>query len=217
MPVDRIYDSSDSVWGFWRILEDEKSLAAEVPSEGISASVSNPLKRLEFLAGRALIKSLLHHWNLPFEGLRKDPFGKPYLAGSEMQISLSHSFPFVAAVLHRNKNVGIDLEQPKSKLLRIAPRVLSKAELSDAGENIVKHCIYWCAKEAMIKIYGKKDLVFSKNLFISPFLLGPSGYLTGRILANNTETAIPLEYIVTDNFVVVVSADKLDHSNHYSV
>jgi phosphopantetheinyl transferase len=206
MPVENIYTSTDSVWGLWRVAENENSLLAKVPLEKIPDTISNPSKRVEFLAGRALIQTLLQEWKMTYAGLTKDSFGKPYLNGLNIHLSLSHSFPFVAAILHRNRNVGIDLEQPKDKLLRIAPRILSPEELADAGHDIIKHCVYWCAKEALIKIYGKKDLTFAKNLLISPFLLHSSGCLIGRIVANNTETAIPLEYIVSSNFVVVVSS-----------
>jgi phosphopantetheinyl transferase len=206
MPVDRIYSSEDMRWGLWRVVEDEQSLAAQVPDEKISPAITNYLKRLEFLAGRALIQSLLRQWDIAYKGVEKDSFGKPYLSGYDIHISLSHSYPYVAAVLNRKKNVGIDLEQPKDKLLRIAPRVLSASELKDAGNNTIKHCIYWCAKETLIKIYGKKDLILSRNLLISPFALEQNGHLVGRILANNTETAIPLEYVVSENFVVVVSS-----------
>ena len=205
MPLDRIYTSEERIWGWWKIAEDEPSLKAHVPSEELSPALTNELKRLEFLAGRALIQSLLRQWGMQYRGMKKDPYGKPFLLGSDIHISLSHSYPFAAGILHRRLKVGIDLEQPKDKLLRIAPRVLSQTELKNAGENIVKHCIYWCAKETLIKIYGKKDLVFAKNLLISPFDLHPNGQLIGRILANNMETAIPLEYIVSDGFVVVVS------------
>lgn len=205
MPVDRIFTSEDTRWGLWKIEEDEKSLSAEVPGEPVLPTLTNYLKRLEFLAGRALVKSLLKQWGITYGGLVKDAFGKPSLAGSDIHISLSHSYPYVAAVLHRKKNVGIDLEQPKDKLLRIGPRVLSPGELQDAGNDIVKHCVYWCAKETLIKIYGKKDLIFSQHLLISPFSLQQKGHLVGRILAMNTESTIPLEYIVSDNFVVVVS------------
>jgi hypothetical protein len=111
----------------------------------------------------------------------------------------------VAAILHRNKNVGIDLEQPKNKLLTIAPRVLAEEELNDAGTDIVKHCVYWCAKETLIKIHGEKDLILSKQLLVTPFALRKKGHIIGRIIANKSETAIPLHYIVYDNFVVVVS------------
>lgn len=205
MPVERIYNSPNSIWGFWKVQEDEDSLAAAVPFEKVSESLSNPAKRLEFLAGRVLIKSLLSTWSMEFKGITKDGYGKPFLIDSDIQISLTHSYPYVAAILHRKKKTGIDLEQPKNKLLTIAPRVLAESELRDAGTDIVKHCIYWCAKETLIKLYGKKDLVLAKDLLIMPFLLRPEGYLIGRIIANSSETEIPLHYIVYENFVVVVS------------
>lgn len=206
MPVERIYEGTDAIWGYWKITEEEDVLAAAVPMERTPEHVTNGLKRLEFLAVRVLVKTLLTHWDQAYQGLTKDEYGKPFLAWSDMKISLSHSYPYVAAILHRHKNVGIDLEQPKTKMLRIGPRVLAADELTNAAENIVKHCIYWCAKEALTKIHGKKDLTFSKNLLITPFSLEDRGHLIGRILANNTQTTIPLEYIVTDNFVVVVSS-----------
>lgn len=205
MPLERTYTSDDARWGIWKIEEEEASLVREVPFEQISPTIANPLKRLEFLAGRVLIKSLLESWGLKYQGLEKDLFGKPFLSGSSVHISLSHSYPYVAAVLDKKKNVGIDLEQPKDKLLRIASRVLSPVELQDAGHDVIKHCIYWCAKETLIKIYGKKDLILAQNLQIGPFNREQSGHLIGRILANSFETAIPLAYLVSDDFIMVVS------------
>lgn len=205
MPIDRFYRASDSIWGFWKITEDESHLTAAVPSDSVSTDIVNPRKRLEFLAGRALIKALLHDWNIPYQGMSKDIYGKPFLRESSVHLSLSHSYPYVAAILHRRKNVGIDLEQPKEKLLKIAPRVLRKDELENAGDSVIKHCVYWCAKETLVKIHGKKDLTFSKNLLVTPFDLDKTGFLVGRIVADNTETTIPLEYRVYANFVVAVS------------
>ncbi len=205
MPLDRVYPLSDSIWGIWKITEGEADLSAVIPGEKVPESLTNPLKRQEHLAGRALIKALLQRWNIDYKRLEKDSFGKPFLPGTSIHLSLSHSYPHVAAVLHRERNVGIDLEQPKDKLLRIAHRILAPDELEDAGQNVTKHCIYWCAKEALIKIYGKKDLTFASNLRISPFLIGSSGHLVGRIVADNTETTIPLYYVVFDKFVVVIS------------
>ena len=205
MPIEHIDKSHDRIWGFWKILEDETSLTKTVPFEKISDTIANPLKRLEFLSGRVLIQSLLKNWGLEYAGMTKNIFGKPFLLNSDIHLSLSHSYPYVAAILHRKTEVGIDLEQPKEKLLKIAPRVLAAMEMKDAGTDIVKHCIYWCAKESLIKIYGKKDLVFARDLLITPFSRNSEGDLIGRIVVNNSETAIPLHYIVYDNFVVVVS------------
>lgn len=205
MPAEQFYTAEDTLWGYWRIEEDESVLAVGLPSEKIPTLLTNPLKRLEFLAVRALVKELLNRWSIPFSGLTKDEFGKPFLKDSTIHVSLSHSYPYVAAILHRRKSVGIDLEQPKAKMLRIGPRVLAADELADAGENVVKHCIYWCAKETLIKVHGRKDLIFAKNLRLTPFSLAASGDLIGRIIADGRETTIPLVYIVTDNFVVVAS------------
>jgi phosphopantetheinyl transferase len=111
----------------------------------------------------------------------------------------------VAAIIDKNKSVGIDLEQPKDKLLRIAHRVLNVDELENAGHDVVKHCVYWCAKETLIKIYGKRHLVLAKDLAIEPFNLQKSGNLLGRILANDMSVTITLYYRVYDNFVVVLN------------
>jgi 4'-phosphopantetheinyl transferase len=206
MPLENLHTHPNAAWALWKIEEDELTLAADVaPYEAPPPQVTNVFKRLEFLAGRVLLKSLLTRRGLKFQGLTKDVFGKPYLNHHDIHISLSHSYPYVAAVIHNKHEVGIDLEQPKTKLLKIAHRVLHPEELADAGDDIVKHCIYWCAKEALIKIHGKKDLTFSENHKIDSFSKEKQGDLIGRIIVNTIETAIPLQYFDYGNFVVVLN------------
>lgn len=206
MPLENLHKGTNSAWALWKIEEEESVLASAVaPFETAPSNLTNPLKRLEFLAGRVLIKELANVFGLKFHGLTKDEFGKPFLKNHDFQISLSHSYPYVAAVIHRSHAVGIDLEQPKEKLLKVAPRVLHATELQDAGPDIVKHCIYWCAKETLVKIHGKKDLIFAENLLISPFLKEKQGELIGRIIVNTTETTVTLAYFVYENFVVVLN------------
>lgn len=206
MPLAELHDHTDRAWAIWRITESEQELAASIhPFERVPDLLTNAQKRLEFLAGRVLIKTLLKKWDLEFIGLTKDEAGKPFFRNHPYHLSLSHSYPYVAAVIDRNKSVGIDLEQPKSKLLRIAARVLNARELNDADQNIVKHCIYWCSKEALIKIYGKRHLILAKELAVEPFQLENEGNLIGSIIADNTVTTVPLYYRVYDNFVVVLN------------
>jgi 4'-phosphopantetheinyl transferase len=206
MALENLHKTSNAAWALWKIDEAEQALADEVaPYETVPSHITNLFKRLEFLTGRVVIKELLKSWSLPFYGLTKDEFGKPFLRNYGFQISLSHSYPYVAAIVDQNKSVGIDLEQPKEKLLKIAPRVLDTLELADAGDDIVKHCIYWCAKESLVKIHGKKDLIFAQNLKISPFYRQKQDELIGRIIVNDIETSIPLQYHVYDNFVVVMN------------
>lgn len=203
MPVEKIVSDTNRSWGLWLIQEGEDALQQQLGNQfQVPDSFTNLNKRLEWLAGRLLIQELLVTMNVTFEGIVKDQYGKPFLRNYPHHISLSHSYPYVAAIVDAEKVVGIDLEQPKEKLLRIAPRVLAAGELTDAGENLTKHCVYWCAKEALIKIYGKKDLTLAENLLISPFELKKEGNITGQIIVKDSTTDIPLKYKVFDDFVV---------------
>ena len=207
MPLEKIETGNDRSWARWKIEEQEEELARLIePVEIISNDITNPLKRLEWMAGRAVVKLLIEQAGFAFQGVAKDQYGKPSPIGTKFHLALSHSYPYVAALLDKHKEAGIDLEQPKPKLLNIAARVLHKNEIVDAGDNLRKHCIYWCAKETLVKIHGKKDLIFAENLRIDPFKLAMEGSLIGRIIVDNLETAIPLAYMVEDNFVMVISS-----------
>lgn len=203
MPLEKIVLEHDRAWALWQIREDEITLAEQLPSEIVPASFTNPQKRLEWLSGRVLVKEIMHAMGLTYRGIIKDEYGKPFPEGSPYQLSLTHSYPYVAALIDKVESVGIDLEQPKDKLLKIAPRVMHLEELEDAGTDIVKHCIYWCAKEVMVKVYGKKDLTFAENLLITPFLRKSEGFITGRILVDNSVRVVPLYYRIYPNFVLV--------------
>lgn len=207
MPLEKLESSTERAWGLWHIRESEAELMDLIREfETIPPTITHEQKRLEFCVGRVLAKTLLEKLSVKFEGIIKDEFGKPFFKNNTYQLSLSHSYPYVSALIDKNKSVGIDVEQIKSKLLKIAPRVLHPTELKDAGDNEIKHCIYWCAKEALIKIYGKKDLVFAENLLIKPFTLQNQGNISGRIIVNSTETTIPLYYEVHHGFTVVLNS-----------
>ena len=207
MPLEKLeYQADERAWGIWKITEEEDALPQQVNAyESIPDSITHPEKRLEFIAGRVLARKLLEAIGKKFEGVTKDMYGKPFFKESIYQLSLTHSFPYVAAITDKNKSVGIDLEQIKDKLVKIGPRVLDSAELQDAGSDATKHCIYWCAKEAMIKIYGKKDLVFAEHLLVSPFKMEKEGTLAGKIKVSESQTAVRLQYRVYDGFVVVLN------------
>src|SRR5690606_12612103 len=129
-------------------------------------------------------------------------------AGSTYQLSLSHSYPYVAAYLHQHHSIGIDLEQPKPKLLKVASRVLSHAELEYAQNDLIKHCITWCAKEVLVKVYGKKDLIFAENLKIEQFPLAETGHFIGSIIVNGYTTVIPLYFEIFQDFALVLNKPK---------
>jgi len=204
MALEKIIIEKDRAWALWHLEEDETVLQDIVSREPMPDTITNPTKRMEWLGGRVLTKVLMSALGLPFRGITKDEHGKPFPTGHPHQLSLSHSYPYVGALIDTH-TAGIDLEQPKEKLLRIAPRVLHAGELADAGTDVVKHCIYWCAKEALMKVHGKKDLIFAENLIIEPFERKHEGDITGNILVRDSKQSIPLHYIVYPTFVVVLT------------
>lgn len=209
MPLEKIEVEQERAWALWRISEDEAAFRSSIDQyELISPTLTNAQKRLEWLAGRVATKTLLESLKKPFHGIIKDKHGKPFLSGYPYHVSLSHSFPYVAVLIDFNQPAGIDLEQPKPKLTRIAPRIHHRRELEDLGTDIVKHCIYWCAKESLVKLHGKKDLIFSENMFIEPFDLRQTGDITGKMIFGQTELTVPLHYIVFTDFVIVYTKMK---------
>lgn len=206
MPIEKIIREKERAWALWRIAEDESTLQARLPSvEQVPGTLTHPVKRIEWMAGRVLMSALFDALSLPFYGIAKNEYGKPFPSGHQYHLSLSHSFPFVAALIDKRGPVGIDLEQPKTKLFRVAHRIFHRDELKDAGNDLFKHCVYWCAKEALLKVYGKKDLTFASHLLIDAFQLAEEGNIRGRIIAGGSETIIPLYYSVSPGYVMVMN------------
>lgn len=203
MPLIKIQKTGNqSAWALWFISETEQEFTSHV-DERPEPTITSPMKRLEWLAGRVLLQQLVEQSGLEYQGTIKNEFGKPFLKNLPHHISLTHSFPYVAAQIDLHHEIGIDLEQPKSKLLKIAHRVLSPAELMDAGSDVVKHCVYWCAKETMFKAYGKRGLHFSNQLQVKPFVLLNAGDIYGKINTDNNSRELTMSYLIQPDYVLV--------------
>jgi phosphopantetheinyl transferase len=94
--------------------------------------------------------------------------GKPSLSNGK-NISISHSGNYVGIIISENKDIGLDIEKISNKLEKIKHKYLNNFEL-DIVENSVNRtetlAIFWCAKEAMYKLYAKKNLIFDGQLLI---------------------------------------------------
>ena len=207
MPVHKInWNSLADGWGVWHIAEDEQELSSIIlPGDACPEEITNPRKRLEWLAGRVLLKKMIEESRLAYQGIVKDEFGKPFLQNLPHQISLSNSFPFVAVQVHPEQSVGIDLEQPRSKLFSVMRRVLTDDEWNDGANNLKKLCVYWCAKEAMYKIYGKRSLIFTEQILLQPFSLGQQGSVFGTIHDETDTHEIVLNYYIQPQYILVTT------------
>lgn len=119
-----------------------------------------PIERRPRVARRAAeqtaVRTLLEMM-VPGASLCNAPSGRPYLvneAGQELPVTVSvtHSRHY-AAVAVNNGAVGIDLEEPRSQLLSVATRFLSKDERFLYCKDIQLLLSAWTAKEAVYKAY----------------------------------------------------------------
>lgn len=171
--------------GLWHIEEPEgvlrEGLSLHPVEQAQLTSITHERRRVEWLAGRRL----LHH--MSGRAIRgaclKDAFGKPYLYESRFHISLSHSGDF-AAVIAGPTPVGIDIQRIVPRIGRIASRFITEHEASviEPQSATLHQHVYWCAKEALYKAYGRKMLDARRDMRILPRPYAASGAtLTGEV------------------------------------
>ena len=175
----------DRLVALFEIRESESELldklGTHLPDLDQLEAYSNGLKRKEWLAARLLLKELCHILGIEYAGTRKDSNGKPFLQGHSIQISLSHSFPYVTVICDPINDVGIDIEQPKEKLYKIAPRFLDERELALCSNDLLAVCQFWCAKETLYKIYSRKGLNFREQIHLYTNGTSPWEHIQGII------------------------------------
>ncbi|MEM6845619.1 MAG: 4'-phosphopantetheinyl transferase superfamily protein [Bacteroidota bacterium] len=164
--------NQNSSWALWKIEETPEQLAAYVHLHADDLSelhgIHHPRKKLEWLSGRAALRALMDDENHTEFRISKDEKGKPYLPECTFHISLAHSFPYGTAIIHRNCPIGIDIEKPSPKLLRVKHKFLNLSESETVLDDLDKLCIYWAAKESLYKLYGRKQLSLKQNIAVQP-------------------------------------------------
>jgi len=125
--------------------------------------------KLEKAATRLCLQALLQSLALQYEGIYRDHFRKPHLKSLTGSISFSHCFPYVGVSYHANAPTGIDIQDIRPKISRIAPKFMTDSELQFTDADARACTIIWCIKEALYKIHGRKEVIFKEQLSVDPF------------------------------------------------
>jgi 4'-phosphopantetheinyl transferase EntD len=188
----------EASWGIWKIEETEEELLLKLDPGKTDLvhfeSIQHPRIRLESIASRMIVKELAESKGHEYQGIFKNKNGKPFLYNSPLHISYSHTEQYAAAIVHSEKPCGIDMEHIQEKMVRVSSRFLSEAELKNTGSDLEKICIYWCAKEAMYKLYNLKHTEFKGNLKVAPFEKSIDGELEGVIHVGSFLSKTELKY-----------------------
>jgi phosphopantetheinyl transferase len=209
MPIVKIEQGNPAL-AIWRIEETEEWFLAQLQLSPAEQAQFEPIKgwrRMEWLAVRHLVAELLP--GAERSQLVKDEYGKPHLHNSSLQVSISHSQQLAAAMVGKPV-LGIDIQKIVEKIGRLAPRFLSTQELDfiSLGAQRVAHLhVCWCAKEALYKAYGKKELDFCLHLQLEPFAYkAEGGTLVGWIRKGEFQAKFNLQYRTIEEEWMLVTA-----------
>jgi|3_EtaG_2_1085321.scaffolds.fasta_scaffold18667_3 4'-phosphopantetheinyl transferase EntD len=156
----------------WKIEEDLefylKNVRLSLIDEKILLETTHPEKKLEFMAGRMLCKTVLQELKISDQPIFRNEYGKPQIPDSEYDISLSHTENYIALTIGYKLDVGIDIEKPKPKMAKVAPRLYTDQEMEYCQDNLVYFSKVWSAKEVLYKLFMKRELDFREHLSVKP-------------------------------------------------
>ena len=166
-----IYINDTTTVFLWEITEEYNELLRQVSLKDTSLARMEKMKSESHQKGFLSVRMLLQHCGYSDFDLYYDELGKPHLKDGK-HISISHSFDFAAIALS-DENIGIDIEQVKEKVLRIAPRFMEMWHLENLSEadQMKKATVIWGTKEAIFKIKNEAGISFPDHIFEKPFLL----------------------------------------------
>lgn len=152
-------------------------LPADIPEADLAAVEGvHPARRLEILHARAMIRDIFG----PDAVIGHDDWGAPVIAGIDEPpfVSITHSRTEIAIAVNPVVSVGIDIENWRSALIRIADRFLSPAEMETcrSARSLLRA---WAVKEALYKARRRGGLPYASG-YTLPLTPGGQATVEGR-------------------------------------
>ena len=197
--------------GVWQTAEDASFFRERLPLTRAEIAYVDGIpgagRRKEWLASRYLLHKMSGR---TVRGtVLKDEYGKPHLEGSDWQISLSHTRRYVA-VLAGPELCGVDIQVLVPKIERLAPKFMRPEETASVlPATRLEHLhVYWGAKEALYKAYGRRQLDFRENILVTPFAYDlETGRTTGAVVKDDLLLEFEIRYEKIGNTVLVTAVE----------
>ncbi|MFW6224437.1 MAG: 4'-phosphopantetheinyl transferase family protein, partial [Bacteroidota bacterium] len=182
--------------GVWKIEETTGELLQMLNLTAMEEKIFNQLKtdqrRKQWLSYRITIKRLLNLDKIL--DINYDRYGKPMILNHYLRISVTHSGDFSAAILHKKKSTGIDIEKISPRIHSIKHKFLSDRELSHIHQENDTELLtaYWAAKEALYKLQKFGQISLKDHIYIYPFDIKSDTIICGRISYRGREKKLSL-------------------------
>ena len=213
MPIISHYNiKPEGELGLWEITEPQSYFLRRLKPKGAELEqleqITGKSRRLEWMAVRWLLHKMSGRRKRAI--CLKDEHGKPHLVDSPWEISFSHSKRLVT-VIAAPAIVGIDIQNITPSIERIAHKFMRTEETKSLKPKTrLEHLhVYWGAKEALYKAYGRRQLDFREHIFIHPFKYDMTlGECQGYVLKDDVEMHFNLFYKKMDQHMLVYAMEK---------
>ncbi|MES3019155.1 MAG: 4'-phosphopantetheinyl transferase superfamily protein [Bacteroidota bacterium] len=198
-------------FAIWKIEESAEDLLAQLQLKHHEISYLDTLingkRNMHWLSTRVLLRTMMN--TDEYIDCQVDSSGKPYLTNFQHHISLSHSYEYAAVMISKDRAVGIDIELIKDKIERIAHKFMSKEELAFISANRIEHLYAcWCAKEAIYKLHGKKNISFHYDIRIESFEYSGSGSFQSSLNTGKQTNHYTVHYDKFEGYMIGYVADN---------
>ena len=170
----KIINTHIYVWKMTSSYEDQIRNPLLSSAELSSAKeLKNEKRKKEFLSSRIALKNI---FNKELE-LKHHTSGKPFIKEAK-HLSISHSSNFLALAFGE-ENIGIDIEKPQNRMVKLMPKVLSEIEFMEFNKkpSIDLACKLWGTKESTLKYLGDKNLNYKEDIKVNTTSLHIAKYL----------------------------------------
>jgi len=206
MPLYKTIPIEQGLIGVWQLSESENNLLTKFSEDELSDPLftrySHGKRKAEWLSARLLLREMIgNEFSITYLAS-----GRPILNhGNFRKISITHSRNFVAVIVHKSKNIGIDIEDTTRDFKRIEKRFLSEEELRFLGEDNMLKCLYWCTKEAVFKLVEEEGIEFREQIIVSQKSENENQFQARFITPEkNTDYLVNFEYFSENCMVWVV-------------
>ena len=204
-----IYPNNTQI-GIWRIDEtpDYFLNRMNITEESlVKIAKMNERRKTEWLAARHLLQQMMGDHIFCYS----DEFGKPVFQDNNRHLSISHSRG-LATVVVSDRPTGVDIQEITPKIKRIAHKFMRAEEAESLNDvNSLQHLhIYWGAKEALYKAYGRRGLDFRRHILVEPFCYLPAknsertkGKTTGKVVKGDYNMTFDIYFEEIENHYLV--------------
>lgn len=196
-------DSSENWIKVWKI-EEPIDFFKTIPLDWYETILKNKksaIQKSESLAARYCLFEICKTLNVEYAQLDVNENGAPLFIDSDLEISLTHSYPYVAAIVCQKKSIGIDIEKKGRKILKIAPRFLNEREFERWQNDHIQLTLAWSMKESIYKACKTPGLSFQNAINLSENFTNP---FTSEV----ENESLNIYWEIFDEFVLSVAVKK---------